>query len=100
MPAMIRIGAASPIARLMARIEPVMMPGMAEGSVMRLIICHRVAPRASAPSRSELGTARSASCDEMITIGQDHQHERESAGEHAAAERELEVVPVLAAARS
>ena len=39
-------GAASPIARLTARMMPVRMPGIAWGSVSRHTTCQRVAPRA------------------------------------------------------
>ena len=56
-------GAASPIARERARIEPVAIPGTAAGRTWWLIVCHRVAPSASEPSRMELGTARIASLD-------------------------------------
>ena len=39
-------GAASPIARAMARMIPVMIPGAAAGRTERRTICQRVAPRA------------------------------------------------------
>ena len=39
-------GAASPIARLIARITPVMMPGVAAGSTWCQTVCQRVAPSA------------------------------------------------------
>ena len=66
---MIKIGADSPIARLMARIEPVIMPGIADGSVMFQITCHGVAPNPRAPARRELGTARNDSWVLMMMTG-------------------------------
>ena len=68
-PAMIRIGAVSPIARLMARMDPVIMPGIAAGKVTFHTTCQRVAPKPSAPARSEEGTARRDSCELMMITG-------------------------------
>ena len=62
-------GAVSPIARDSARIRPVRMPGIATGSTWYQIVCHLVAPSAYDPSRSDPGTARSASRVERMTTG-------------------------------
>ena len=53
----------------MARIIPVMMPGIARGSTMRWIVCHLLAPQAKDPSRIERGTAANASSVATITTG-------------------------------
>ena len=45
------------------------MPGMAEGSVCRQVVCHGVAPRASEPNRISSGTARTASRVVMMMTG-------------------------------
>jgi hypothetical protein len=39
-------GATSPAPRAIARIMPVMMPGIARGRTMRRIVCHLLAPQA------------------------------------------------------
>ena len=62
-------GAVSPIARDMARIVPVSIPGKAAGTVCRETACHLVAPSAIAPCSIETGTARIASRLAMMTIG-------------------------------
>ena len=62
-------GAVSPIARDSARINPVKIPGVATGSTWCQIVCHFVAPSAYEPSRSDPGTARSASRVERMTTG-------------------------------
>ena len=62
-------GAVSPIARETERITPVAIPGTDAGRIWRQIACQRVAPRASAPSLIEGGTARIASRVVMITTG-------------------------------
>src|SRR5215218_3306041 len=62
-------GAVSPIARESARITPVAMPAIEPGSTCFQIVCHRVAPSASEPSRIDGGTARIASRATMITTG-------------------------------
>ena len=50
-PEIIRIGAASPIARDRARMMPLMIPGTACGSTTVFTTCQRVAPIAYAASR-------------------------------------------------
>ena len=45
------------------------MPGMLLGRMVRQMVCQRVAPSASEPSRSESGTARIASRLEMMITG-------------------------------
>ena len=62
-------GATSPAPRAIARIMPVMMPGIARGNTMRSMVCHLVAPQANEPSRIERGTAASASSVATITTG-------------------------------
>ncbi len=62
-------GAVSPIAREIARITPVTMPGIEAGRTWRRIVCHWVAPSASEPSRIEGGTARIASRAAMMIVG-------------------------------
>ena len=57
------------MARLIARMDPVMIPGVAEGKVMFQTTCQGVHPMPNPPSRREEGTARKASCDEMMTTG-------------------------------
>ena len=57
------------MARERPRIVPVRIPGSAEGSTWSLTICQRVAPRASAAWRSEMGTVRSASWVAITMIG-------------------------------
>ena len=68
-PSTTRIGAASPIARPIARIAPVMIPGIAAGRQMFLTVCQRVAPRPREASLSDGETARSASWEAMMMIG-------------------------------
>ena len=51
LPAVNSRAALSPTIRPTARMQPVMMPLMEEGSTMVRIMYHRVAPRPSAPSR-------------------------------------------------
>ena len=66
---MMMSGAASPIARDRPRIEPVAIPGTEFGSTVRQMVCQRVAPSASEPSRSDCGTALIASREVMIITG-------------------------------
>ena len=47
----------SPMARPMPSMTAMTMPERAAGSTTRQIVCHCVAPMASAPSRYSLGTA-------------------------------------------
>src|SRR5574339_1319208 len=62
-------GAVSPMAREMARMVPVRMPGMALGSTCDQTVCHLVAPTPKLALRSDRGTARIASCALMMMIG-------------------------------
>ncbi len=64
-----RIGAVSPAILPMLRIEPVTIPGMADGSTTCLMVCHLLIPSAREDSRYSLGTARSASSLERIITG-------------------------------
>ena len=66
---MISSGAASPMARDIARIAPVIMPGMAAGREICQTDCHLVQPRAIAACFKEFGIARNASCVEMMIMG-------------------------------
>ena len=66
---MITNGAASPMARLTARMIPVRIPGIACGNTRRQITCHRVPPNANPPSRIDDGTALIASWEDTITTG-------------------------------
>ena len=81
-------GAVSPIARERPRIVPVRMPGRAAGRTCPLTICQRVAPRASAAWRSELGTVRSASWVVITMIGRIKQAERQGSRKEARAQRQ------------
>ena len=82
-------GAVSPIARESARMTPVSMPGSATGRIWPRIVCQRVAPSARAPSRSDVGTARSASCEAMITIGSTSSAIVSAAGQHGPRPRSI-----------
>ena len=62
-------GAVSPIALATARIVPVRIPGIATGRTWLRTVCHLVAPTPKPACRSELGTARRASCELIITTG-------------------------------
>ena len=62
-------GAASPIARESPRIVPVAMPGTAEGSVCRQVVCHTRRAQRQEPSRISRGTARTASRVVMMMTG-------------------------------
>ena len=62
-------GAVSPTARDTDKIVPVMMPGRAAGKTCRQIVCQRVAPNPYDASRIVYGTARMASCELMMMIG-------------------------------
>ena len=62
-------GAASPIARDIARIVPVSIPGRAAGKTWRETACQRVAPSAIAPCSIDTGTALMASRLAMMMIG-------------------------------
>ena len=62
-------GAVSPIARDIAKILPVKIPGIAAGRTTRKIVCHFVAPIPYEASRCSLGTARMASCAATIITG-------------------------------
>ena len=62
-------GAVSPATRANARMTPVMMPGSAAGSITVNVARPRVAPSASAPSRSVDGTSRSSSSVVRAMIG-------------------------------
>ena len=48
---------------------PVAIPGIADGSVWRQVVCHTVAPSASEPWRISSGTARTASRVVMMMTG-------------------------------
>ena len=78
-------GATSPAPRAMARIMPVRMPGLACGSTIRRIVCHFEAPHAMEASRSDRGTAASASSVATMTTGHGQERERERRPEDAAA---------------
>ena len=62
-------GATSPAPRLIAKITPVNIPGIALGKTIFLIICHFVEPRAKAPSLLALGTERMPSSVATTTTG-------------------------------
>ena len=64
-----RMGAASPMARLMAKMPPVMIMGIDAGSVIFQVVCHCVAPSASEAVRKLPGTVRNAYWLETMTIG-------------------------------
>ncbi len=65
----IRSGADSPSALAMPMIVPVSMPGIASGSTWCITICIFDAPRPSAASRIEGGTAVNAARDAMMITG-------------------------------
>src|SRR5688572_33394557 len=62
-------GAVSPMAREMARIVPVRIPGSALGNTCDQTVCHLVAPTPKLALRSERGTARIASCALIMITG-------------------------------
>jgi hypothetical protein len=62
-------GAVSPAARATASMIPVTMPGSAVGSTIRRIVFHFGIPSAYAPSRSAVGTSRSISSVDRVTVG-------------------------------
>ena len=62
-------GAVSPQARATASITPVTIPGSAVGSTIRRIVFHLGVPSAYEPSRSAVGTSRSISSVERVTVG-------------------------------
>ena len=62
-------GAASPMILLIARILPVIIPGIAEGNTWSLVTCHLVQPTPYADSLRDLGTLLSASWPANTMIG-------------------------------
>src|SRR6185295_5169406 len=62
-------GATSPAARAIAKINPVRMPGSAEGITTLSIVSNFVAPRANDPSRNSRGTADNPSSVATMTTG-------------------------------
>ena len=64
-----RTGAVSPIAREIARIEPVTIPVRAEGNTMRSDTLWGLAPSASPASRRVLGTFKTAISVESTITG-------------------------------
>ena len=62
-------GAVSPATRASASTTPVMMPGSAAGTSTVITAFARVAPSASAPSRSAFGTRSSSSSVVRAMIG-------------------------------
>src|SRR5215217_5931722 len=62
-------GAVSPMAREIARMVPVKIPGIAFGRTCDQTVCHLVAPTPKLALRSERGTARIASCPLMMIKG-------------------------------
>ncbi len=63
------IAIVSPRARPTPRMMAATMPDRAAGTVTPTIVCHRVAPSASDPSRYSLGTARMASSAMFVMVG-------------------------------
>ncbi len=68
-PLITRMGAASPIALLVAKMLPVSIMGRALGRTMDLITSHLVAPKAYPPNLRSSGTAFRASSAETVTRG-------------------------------
>ena len=75
----------SPRARPRARKQAATIPGRAYGSTTDRIICQRVAPRASAPSRCELRDGLADVVSDGGNVGHDHDRQDQSGGQDAGA---------------
>ncbi|CSA56235.1 Uncharacterised protein [Vibrio cholerae] len=62
-------GATSPAARAIAKINPVMIAGLAIGSTIRQMVSNWVAPSANDPWRTEIGMRDKPSSVATITTG-------------------------------
>ncbi|KAF5037333.1 hypothetical protein DSECCO2_565740 [anaerobic digester metagenome] len=69
LPVTIRTAMVSPMARPMPRMIAAVIPENAAGTTTCRIVCHRVAPRASDPSRNSRGTLLIASSETEMIVG-------------------------------
>src|SRR5512145_1008992 len=63
------MGAVSPAARPMPKMEPVKMPGMALGNTILKVVCHLETPSDKDASRNVCGTDLSASSEAPMIVG-------------------------------
>ena len=82
LPATIRTAMVSPTALPIPRMMAAAMPERAAGTITRLIVCHRVAPMASEPSRNSCGTELIASSDTLTIVGRAMIPRRTDAANH------------------
>ncbi len=64
-----RSAAVSPTALPIAKIRPVIIPGIAAGTTTRVTVCHLVAPSAKLDSLKDSGTDLMASSEARIIVG-------------------------------